>query len=165
MTTDLTLYFGPNNDPGDSSGTHHWQYPHDPDFHNPAFTITRVGNNLSIAFAVRNRDTVVHRLDVVNLYAAACGILASATDVNTLASMVISAGVTINSWSALSVPPPDVPPINSVADTFWSPPATAWTIPAFANGFIVIATLQCAATGQAPHADYASDPSVGIWLG
>ena|ERR1700690_347583 len=164
--TDMILYFGPNNDPGDHSGPHHWQYPHDPDFHNPAFTITRAANVVSITFAIRNRDTVAHTLDSVNLYAAACGLLTSASDVNTLANMVVTT-TPLGTWPNLGGQSMSVPPINSVVDTFWSPTGAAitWTVPAFANGFIIIAALQCAATGQSPQPNYASDPSVGIWLG
>jgi len=168
MPQDMMLYFGPNNDPGDHSLAHHWQYPHDPDFHNPAFTITRAGNVVTITFAIRNRDTVAHTLNSVNLYAAACGLLTSATDVNTLANMVIASPALVT-WPNLGGQSMLVQPNTSVVDTFWSPtgPAITWTIPAFANGFIIIATLQCSSTNpvQLPQPDCASDPSVGIWLG
>jgi hypothetical protein len=168
--TDLTLYFGPNNDPGDHSLTRHWQYPHDPDFHNPAFTITRAGNVVSIAFAIRNRDSAAHTLDSVNLYAAACGLLTSASDVNTLVNMVVTTP-SIGAWPNLDGQSMSVPAINSALDSNWSStavaPAITWTVPAFANSFIVIATLQSGSTipVQLPHLDYASDPSVAIWLG
>lgn len=164
--TDMSLYFGPYNDPGDHSGNRHWQQPRDPDFHNPAFTITRAGSVVSIAFAIRNHDTVLHTLTGVNLYAAACGLLTTASDVDALANMVV-ATTAIGSWPNSGGQSMDVPAISSAQDLLWSSTLVAaaipWTIPAFANSFIVIATLQT--TTQAPGIAYSSDPSAAIWLG
>ena len=173
MTTDLTLYFGPNNDPGDTSGTRHWQYPHAPDFHNPAFTINSTVDPitnivaLDIDFAIRSRDTVnSHTMDNVRLYVAACGILNTVDDVNALVNLVVSLGAA-HEWPDLFGQSMDVPKHNAVSDAYWSPPNAPyhWVVPAYAPGFIVIATLTCTALGQSPQSDYASDPSVGIWLG
>jgi len=55
--------------------------------------------------------------------------------------------------------------MQAIADVFWSPPTgpMLWTVPPYASGFIIIATLQ-AGTQQVQN-DYVGDPSVAIWLG
>jgi len=173
----IQLYFGPNNDPGDVSGTPHWQYPHPVDFHNPAFTIVRnvdsstgVLLSVDINFAIRNRDTTaVHTLDSVKLYAAACGMLGSVGDVNALVNLVTSAPQTlIREWTLVDthgVASMDVPIHSAVNDACWTPAAPCnFVIPVFSPGFMIIATLD--AGDQAPHLnDFAEDPSVAIWLG
>jgi len=167
----ISLYFGPYNDPGDTSGTHHWDFPHAPDFHNPALTVTPTTNadqsvGLSIALAVRNITTVAVTADFVKLYAAACGLLNSASDVNQLAGTILSnmGGSPIGSWSVGLGNTMDVPPHSLIADDIWSPPGlVTWTVPPYASGFILVAVLQ--APGQDVQTNYTADPSVAIWLG
>ena len=168
----ISVYFGPYNDPGDSSAspTHHWDWPHAPDCHNPALTITRTSNldqsvSLSIALAVRNHTTATVNADFVKVFAAACGLLNSPDDVNLLAGTVINNSTPIHIWSIGLGDTIAIPPYTDVQDTFWSPPtgAVAWTVPPYANGFIVIAALLT--SGQSVQNDYIRDPSVAIWLG
>ena len=163
----ISLYYGPYNDPLDANNTHHWDFPHAPDFHNAALTITPTQNaihgvDLSITLAVRNTTTSIVTADFVKVYAAACGILNTAADVNQLAGTILTnmAATPLNQWFLV-----DVPGMQAIADVFWSPPTgpMLWTVPPYASGFIIIATLQ-AGTQQVQN-DYVGDPSVAIWLG
>lgn len=163
------LYFGPYNDPGDSQDLHHWDVGHDPDCHNPALTVIPGTNadqsiSLSIWLAVRNNSTVVSANDVaINLYAAASGLLDEVADVNDLAVMLLNnAGITqIGQWQNQTIPAH-----SALQDNVWTPGGPInWNVPAYANGFILMATLQSLAGGQFPAPAYSQDPSVGLWLG
>ena len=164
------LYFGPYNDPGDSTGKHHWDHPHDPDCHNPALTILSTINpdrskTLNIAVAIRNSDPVNGFPDVVvKLYAAASGLLNSVDDVTMLAGLVLNNTPTTQlptPW-----PPQAIGPFSSAADNVVVlPGSVSWLVPAYASGFIVIATLESTSANQFPAPDYTQDPSTGIWLG
>ena len=168
----ISLYFGPYNDPGDANfpPTHHWDWPHAPDCHNPAFTITRSTNpdqsiSLSIALTVRNITNATVNADFVKLYAAACGLLNSPADVNLLAGTILSNAAPIHTWSVGLGDSMAVPARSDVQDSFWSPAsgAVAWGVPPYASGFILVAVLQ--APGQLVQNNYTGDPSVAIWLG
>ncbi len=162
----ISLYYGPYNDPGDTGGAHHWDFPHAPDFHNAAFTVSRTTNpdqsvGLSVNLAVRNITPGIVTADFVKVYAAACGLLNTATDVNQLAATVLTnmSLVPLASWFSV-----DVPPRSLIADDFWSPPGpVTWTVPPYASGFVLIAVLQ--AGTQTVQNNYTGDPSVAIWLG
>lgn len=165
------LYFGPYNDPGDSHAVplHHWEAGHDSDCHNPAFTVIPATNadqsiSLTIWLAVRNNSTVVSANDVeINLYAAASGLLDQIADVDELAVMLLTNAATtrIGQWQNQTIPPR-----SALVDNVWTPGAAVnWNVPAYANGFILMATLQSLASGQFPAPAYSQDPSVGLWLG
>ena len=168
----ISLYFGPYNDPGEAS-THHWEYPHAPDCHNPALTIARTTNpdqsvTVNVSLAVRSNNTLLPiDADFVKLYAAACGLLNSNDDVNQLASTIITNMGTapIHTWSAGLGDSMTVPPRSVVQDNFWTPASgpVIWTVPPYASGFIIMAILQC--QGQVVQNNYTADPSVAIWLG
>ena len=164
------LYFGPFNDPGDSTGKHHWDHPHDPDCHNPALSIIGTTNpdkskTLNIAVSIRNSDPNFGYNDVVvKLYAAASGLLNSVEDVTMLAGLVLNNTPT----TQLSTPwlPQTIGPYLSVAgNVVVLPGSVSWVVPAYANGFIVIATLESTSASQFPATNYTQDPSIGIWLG
>jgi hypothetical protein len=161
------LYFGPYNDPGDSLGKFHWDLPHDPDCHNPALAISSTTNldqskTISITVSLRNSDqNNQYSGIIVNLYAAVSGLLNSIADVTTLAGMVLSnTGTTIITPAAWT--PQTVDVYSSTQDNAVVLGPVSWTVPAYANGFIVIATLDAT---QHPTAQYTQDPSIGIWLG
>ena len=162
----ISLYYGPYNDPLDANNTHHWDLPHAPDFHNAALTVTPTPNavhgvDLSITLDVRNITSSIVTADFVKVYAAACGMLNTADDVNQLAFTVLTnmAATPIAQWPLV-----DVPGKLAIADVSWSAPGPIlWTVPPYASGFIIIATLQ--AGSQQVQSDYVGDPSVAIWLG
>jgi hypothetical protein len=164
------LYFGPYNDPGDSQNLHHWDVGHDPDCHNPALTIGSTINpdqskTISIQVSIRNIDQNNQYTDVIiNLYAAVSGLLNSIADVTTLAGMVLTnpltTGITPPAWT-----PQTVRPYSATVDNVVVLGPVSWTVPAYANGFIVIATLDSNNANEHPTAQYTQDPAIGIWLG
>ncbi len=179
---DSDLYFGPYNDPGDTNLLFHWKGGHDPDCHNPAFTVDRTGQSISIVLALRNRriaDTPSGVL--VNLYAAACGLFSSVTDVNDLVGRVLANGGKVASanpdlvstylqeWSGLPQDnnEPFVPPFQSGSDNPWSSEVITWSVPAFTNSYVLVATVSSSSYGVGPDPlnPYTQDPCVAVWLG
>ena len=163
------LYFGPYNDVSDSQGLHHWDLGHDPDTHNPAFTVVKTTNanlstTLNITLAVRNSATTPSATDVsITLYAAASGLLDEVADVNALTAMLLSNATTtqIGQWQNQTIPAH-----SPLTDNVWSPGGpVSWNVPPYADGFLLVATLQSLAGGQFPSGPYSQDPSTGLWLG
>lgn len=172
------LYFGPYNDPGDTHNLHHWEVNHDPDCHNPAFTVERNVQALSISLSLRNRGAAASPNDlVVTLYAAACGLFGAVTDVNALVQRILLNGLPnpgdnqdnistyVQEWGASTGNTPDVPAFNPVLDTPWVSNSVQWSIPAYSNSVILVATLVTATGGQQPQGSYTTDPCVAVWLG
>jgi hypothetical protein len=168
------LYFGPYNDPGDTQTFHHWDPNHDPDCHNSAFTVDRVGQLLNITLAVRNRDTSDSPNDVlVTLYAAVCGLFGAVTDVNALVQRILRNGDPdpINNQDKVTTyvrewaPGTPVPAFKPTFDDPLILDSVQWSIPAYSNSVILVATLSSATGGQQAGLNYTQDPCVAVWLG
>lgn len=161
------LYLGPYNDPIDSTGHHHWDTPHAPDCHNPAFTVVRAGPVVQIGFGVRNTGTTASPDDVtINLYAATRGKpFASMADVDTFVHNLLAAGAPIapSPWQNQ-----EVPERSRRLDTFWSPPGgpVTWNLPPGARFVVVVATVQSLSLGQMPSLPNTptQDACVGVWV-
>lgn len=162
------LYFGPYNDPIDSSGHHHWDTPHAPDCHNPAFTVRRTGLIVRIAFCVRNTGTTASPNDVtINLYTATRNkAFASTADVDIFVQNLLAVGAPIapSPWQNQIVPGR-----SRLSDTPWSPPGgiITWSVPPGTRFVVLVATVQSLSLGQMPSLPNTptQDACVGVWVG
>ena len=156
------VYFGPYNDPLDSTGQRHSNTPHGPDCRNPALSVSIGGGSFTIGLAVQNGGTVPSTGNIITVYGAhRTRPFATPADVDVyIARSIFGAAappiLAPSPWLNQTIPgrvSPWRPPGGSI---LWTPvvPPTPRSI------YVIVATLQSMTSAAATQ-----NACVAVWVG